>query len=75
MQGRVPSYIPIGRYYDITVSNISIIYSQCYMCTAVRLDYERGRHWRMVFEENEDGVEDNKLVIHSKMWYLYMNDK
>ena len=45
------------------------------MCTAVRLDYERGRHWRMVFEENEDGVEDNKLVIHSKMWYLYMNDK
>ena len=41
----------------------------------VRLGDERERHWRMVFEENMVGVDDEKAIIYAKMWYVYMNYK
>ena len=39
----------------------------------VYLDIERERHWRMVFEENDGEVDDNKALIHDTIWYLYVN--
>ena len=41
----------------------------------VKLDYERERHWRMVFEDNDGGVDYKKVLLHSKRWYIYMNEK
>ena len=41
----------------------------------VKLDDERGHHWRMFFENNDRGVDDNKALLHAKMWYVYMNEK
>ena len=32
----------------------------------VRIDDERDRHWRMVFEENERGVDDKREISHYK---------
>ena len=32
----------------------------------VNLDEERGRHWRMVFEDNGGGVDDAKALLHAK---------
>ena len=34
----------------------------------VRLDDEREHHWRMVFEDNGEGVENKKALLHSKRW-------
>ena len=33
-----------------------------------KLDNERGRHWRMFFEENDGRVDDNKSLLHAKRW-------
>ena len=41
----------------------------------VNLDNDRGHHWRMVFEDNDGGVDDAKEFLHSKRWYVYMNVK
>ena len=41
----------------------------------VKLDVERERHWRMVFEDNDGGVDDKKALLHAKMWYVYVNEK
>ena len=41
----------------------------------VRLDNERERHWRMFFEDNDGGVDDQKVILHNKMWDVYMNEK
>ena len=41
----------------------------------VNLDDERERHWRMVFEENDGGVDDKKALLHSKRWNAYANEK
>ena len=39
----------------------------------VNLDDERERHWRMVFKDNEGGVDDKKALLHTKRWDLYVN--
>ena len=41
----------------------------------VNLDNERERHWRMVFEYNAGGVDDAKALLHTKSWYIYVNEK
>ena len=32
-------------------------------------------HWRMVFEENYGGVDDQKSILHAKRWDVYTNKK
>ena len=32
----------------------------------VRLNYERERHWKMIFEDNNGGVYDEKSIQHDK---------
>ena len=32
----------------------------------VNIDDERECHWRMVFEDNEGGVDDKKALLHAK---------
>ena len=39
----------------------------------VNLDNERERHWRMVFEDNDGGVDYAKALLHAKMWDVYVN--
>ena len=39
----------------------------------VNLDDERKSHWRMVFEENDGGVDDTKELLHGKRWDVYFN--
>ena len=39
------------------------------------LDDKMERHWRMVFEENDGGVDDVKALLHAKRWDLYLNEK
>ena len=41
----------------------------------VNLDDKRKRHWRMMFEENDVGVDDAKALLHAKRWYIYVNYK
>ena len=41
----------------------------------VILEEEIERHWKMVFEDNDGGVVDQKAILHAKMWYLYTNEK
>ena len=41
----------------------------------VNLDDERECHWRMVFEDNNGGVEDAKALLHAKRWDVYANEK
>ena len=40
----------------------------------VNLDNERERHWRIVFEDNDGGVDDNNALLHSKRWDVYFNE-
>ena len=32
-------------------------------------------HWRMIFEDNEGGVDGEKEVLHTKIWDVYTNNK
>ena len=41
----------------------------------VNLDDERERHWRIVFEENDGGVDNTKALIHDKRWDIYVDEK
>ena len=41
----------------------------------VNLNDERERNWRMVFEENYSGVDDEKTLLDDKMWDIYANEK
>ena len=41
----------------------------------VELDNERERHCRMVFVENNGGVDDKKALVHAKIWDVYVNKK
>ena len=41
----------------------------------INLDNNRERHWRMVFEDNDVGVDDAKTLAHAKMWDVYVNEK
>ena len=40
----------------------------------VNLDNERECHWRMVFEDNDRGVDNAKALLHSKRWDIYVNE-
>ena len=31
---------------------------------------ERERHWRMVFEDNNGGVDGTKAFLHANKWYV-----
>ena len=39
----------------------------------VKLYDERMCHWRMVFEDNDEGVDNNKAFLHAKKWDVYVN--
>ena len=41
----------------------------------VMLDNEGGRHWRMVFGDNDGRVDDKKAFIHAKRWDVYVNER
>ena len=41
----------------------------------VNLNNERERQWRMVFKDNDGGVEDAKVLLHTKRWYIYVKEK
>ena len=41
----------------------------------INIDKKRERHWRMVFEDNEGGVDDKKTLLHAKRWDLYVSEK
>ena len=41
----------------------------------VNLDDERERHWRMVSEDNDGGVDNAKALLHAKSWDIYINEK
>ena len=36
---------------------------------------ERERHWRMVFEDNNGGVDGTKALLHAKKWDVYNSEK
>ena len=40
----------------------------------VNLDDERERHWRMVFKDNDGGVDYAKALLHAKRWDIYVNE-
>ena len=41
----------------------------------VKLDNKRERHWRMMFKDDDGGVDDKKGILHIKRWDVYMNEK
>ena len=41
----------------------------------MKLDDEREHQWRMVFKENDGGVNYKKALIHAKRGDVYMNQK
>ena len=41
----------------------------------VKLDDERERDWRVVFEENYGRVDYKKALIHAKRWDVYVDEK
>ena len=41
----------------------------------LNLDDERERNWRMVFEDNDGGVDNKKALLHDEMWDVYLNEK
>ena len=41
----------------------------------VVLDDERQRHWLIVFEENNVGVDGTKALLHAKKWDVYNSEK
>ena len=41
----------------------------------VVLDDYRERHWRMVFEENNGGVDGTKALLHANRWYVYNSEE
>ena len=41
----------------------------------VRLGDEIEHHWRIVSEENDIGVDDDKSILHAKRLYIYMKQE
>ena len=41
----------------------------------VNSDNEMERHWRMVFEDNDRGVDDAKALLRAKRGGIYVNEK
>ena len=39
------------------------------------LGYERDRHWHMVFEDKNVGVDGTKAFLHAKKWDFYNLEK
>ena len=39
------------------------------------LDHKRERQWRMFFEDNDRGVDDQKVILHEKRWDVYTRNK
>ena len=37
-------------------------------------DCDRVRHWRMVIEDNDGGVDNNKVLLHVNRWGVYVNE-
>ena len=35
----------------------------------------RERHCRMLFEDNDGGVDDAKALLHAKRWDVYVNER
>ena len=40
----------------------------------VVLDDQRERHWRMVFQDNNGGVDGTKALLHANKWDVYNSD-
>ena len=40
----------------------------------VNINDYRERHWRMVLEDNDGGVYNAKALLHSKRWYVSVNE-
>ena len=40
----------------------------------INLDDEREHHWRMLFEENDGGVDYKKAFLHAKRWDGCVNE-
>ena len=38
----------------------------------VNLGDEKEHHCRMVFEKKNGGVDDKKVLLHAKRWYVYV---
>ena len=41
----------------------------------VNLDKKRECHWRMVFKDNDGGVDDVKVLLNANRGYVYINEK
>ena len=41
----------------------------------VVLDYYRERHWHMVFQDKNGGVDGTKALLHAKKWEIYNSQK
>ena len=41
----------------------------------VVLDDEIERHWRMIFEDNNGGVDGTKALLHANNWDVYNSEK
>ena len=39
----------------------------------LNLDDARERHWRMMSEDIDGGVDDAKALLHTKRWDIYVN--
>ena len=39
----------------------------------VNSDNEREGCWRMLFEDNDEGVDDKKELLHAERWDVYIN--
>ena len=50
-------------------------YMEKYDTEDVILNVKKYRHWRIFFEDNYGGVDNQKAILHNKMWDLYMNNK
>ena len=37
------------------------------------LDDKRERHWRMVLEDNDGGMDHAKAFLHANRWDIYVN--
>ena len=38
-------------------------------------DDKRERHWKIIFENNDWGVDDKKYILHTKRWDVYIKEK
>ena len=41
----------------------------------MRIDDKREHHWRIVFEENNGVLDDEKEILRARRWHVYMNEK